>query len=71
MNEKLKLLSEKLKQDEALKKELEQNPPKTSEDLIEAAKRLGIVLTDEDLSDFGKLSAEEIDQIAGGKILRG
>ncbi len=67
MNEKLQLALEKLNQNEKIKKEIEAAPPQSVEELIDIGERLGVDLTEEDLKDFGKLSAEDIDQIAGGE----
>ena len=67
MNEKLKLALEKLEQNPELKAEVTKNPPKTVEEIIAIAARLGFTLTKDDLKPEGKeMSLEEADQLAGG-----
>lgn len=67
MNEKLKLALEKLEQNPELKDEIMKNPPKTAEEIIAIAARLGFTLTKDDLKPEGKeMSLEEADQLAGG-----
>ncbi len=69
MNETLKFLMERLAQNEELKKEVEQNPPKTIEEIKTLSKRLGLELSDDELAELGKVSEEDINQIAGGSLL--
>ncbi len=69
MKDTLKLLMEKLTQNEELKKEIEQNPPKTVEEIKALSKRLGLELGDDDLAELGKVSEEDINQIAGGNLI--
>lgn len=67
MNEKLKLALEKLEQDKALKEEVMKNPPKSAEEIIAIAARLGVTLTEDDLKLQDKeMSLEDADQLAGG-----
>ena len=65
MNENLKKLLEKLAQNPELKAELEKNPPKSAEDVIAVAARLGVELTKEELEDK-ELSLDNADQLDGG-----
>ena len=65
MNEKMKQLFEKLAQNPELKAELEKNPPKSVEDVIAVAKRLGVELKKEELEDK-ELSLDNADQVEGG-----
>ena len=67
MNEKLKLALEKLEQNPELKEEVTKNPPKTVEEIIAIAARLGVTLTKEELeAEKMEMSLEELDQVAGG-----
>ena len=61
----MKQLFEKLAQNPELKAELEKNPPKSVEDVIAAAKRLGVELKKEELEDK-ELSLDNADQVEGG-----
>ena len=65
MSEKMKQLFEKLAQNPELKAELEKNPPKSAEDVIAVAKRLGVELKKEELEDK-ELSLDNADQLDGG-----
>ena len=70
MSENLKKLLEKLEQSPELKAELEKNPPKSAEDVIAVAARLGVELTEEDLkADDKEISLENADQLGGGASL--
>lgn len=68
MNEKLKLALEKLNKDEALMEEIKKNPPKSKQDIIVLAKRLGVELTEADLPFSEDMTEEELRQVAGGKV---
>lgn len=68
MNDKLQKLLELLEQDEELKQKYYDNPPKTNEEFIAAAKELGVELTEDDLElPTVELSMEDLDQVAGGE----
>ena len=68
MNEKIQKIIDILEQNEELKKYYYDNPPKTNEEFIAAAKELGVELTEDDLKFAAtELSEEELEQIAGGK----
>ena len=67
MSEKMKQLFEKLAQNPELKAELEKNPPKSAEDVIAVAARLGVELKKEELEAGAKeLSLDGADQLDGG-----
>ena len=67
MNEKLKLALEKLERNPELKAEVMKNPPKSAEEIIAIAARLGVKLTKDDLKPESKeMSLEEADRLAGG-----
>ena len=70
MTEKLKLALEKYSQDEALQAEVEKNPPKTAEDIIAIAARVGVELAEEDLDFVKEIPLGDADQIAGGRSKR-
>ena len=65
MSEKMKQLFEKLAQNPELKAELEKNPPKSVEDVIAVAAKLGVELKKEELEDK-ELSLDNADQVEGG-----
>lgn len=68
MNEKLQKIFEVLEQNAELKKKYYDNPPKTIEEFIAAAKELGFELTEDDLKiPTLELTDEELEQVAGGK----
>ena len=68
MNEKLQKVFDILEQNEELKNYYYKNPPKTKEEFIAAAKKLGVELTEDDLKNpTAELTKEELDQVAGGR----
>lgn len=67
MTEKFKLALEKYEQDEALQAEIEKNPPKTVEDIVAIAARVGVELTEEDMAFSKEMSLEDAEQVAGGR----
>lgn len=66
MNEKVKKALELLNQNKEMQKEIKQNPPKSKEELIALAKRLGVVLTEADLTAKKDLTDTELENVAGG-----
>ncbi len=66
MNEKIKKIQEALENNPELKKQLSENPPKTSEELIALAKQFGVELTEDDLKAAQELSDEDLEKLAGG-----
>ena len=70
MTEKFKLALEKYEQDAQLQAEVEKNPPKTKEDIIAIAARVGVELTAEDLDFSQEMSLEDAEQVAGGKLTK-
>ena len=67
MSEKMKQLFEKLAQNPELKAELEKNPPKSAEDVIAVAARLGVELKKEELeAELKELPLDNADQLDGG-----
>lgn len=67
MNERIKMAIEELKQNKEMQEEIKQNPPKSIDDLIVLAKRLGVELTKADFELPEDMTDEEMKQIAGGK----
>ena len=68
MNEKIQKIIDILEQNEELKKYYYDNPPKTNEEFIAAAKELGVELTEDDFKFAAtELSEEELEQIAAGE----
>ena len=71
MSENIKLVLEKLEQSPEIKAETEKNPPKTVDDLIAIAARLGVELTKEELqAEVKQMSLEDADLIAGGDEMK-
>lgn len=67
MNEELQKVFDILEQNEELKNYYYKNPPKTKEEFIAAAKKLGVELTEDDLkSPTAELTKEELEQVAAG-----
>lgn len=66
MNEKLKKIQEALESNPELKKQITENPPKTSADILAFAAQLGVELTEDELKASQEMSEEELETLAGG-----
>ena len=67
MNDKIKTVLEKISKNDELKAQLKANPPKSEEDLVALAAKVGIELTVDEIKAANKeLSDEKLDKVSGG-----
>lgn len=67
MNDIIKLVMKKISENEDLKEQFKNNPPKSPEEFIELAKQVGVDLTVEAVQSACKeLQDDELDKVSGG-----
>lgn len=67
MNDKIKTVLEKISKNEELKAQFKANPPKSEEDFVALAAKVGVELTVDEIKAANKeLSDENLEKISGG-----